>query len=223
MSSRGSSEKVLKEKLTVPVKIGNDHIRGSINAPITLVEYGDYECPYTGAAYPIVNEILRQFDHDNKKICFVFRNFPLIDIHPHAQHAAEAAEAAAAQDKFWEMHDRLFEHQRELDDSHLKLHASAVGLDIARFENELSDHVHSNRVRQDVMSGINSGVEGTPTFYINGRRYDGSWDKETLLAYIKQDEMMLANRYPNTSDVNQNKMTSKTYKTVSRRKEHPRQ
>src|SRR5919202_4844184 len=149
MISRSSSEKGIKKKLTAPIKIGHDHIQGSINAPVTLVEYGDYECPYTGAAYPIVKEILGQFGDNNKKICFVFRNFPLTDIHPHAQHAAEAAEAASAQNKYWEMHDRLFEHQRELDDSHLKLHASVVGLDIARFENELSGHIHSNRVRQD--------------------------------------------------------------------------
>src|SRR5919206_2136712 len=167
MSSRGSSEKVLKEKLTVHVKIGNDHIRGSINAPITLVEYGDYECPYTGAAYPIVNEILRQFDHDNKKICFVFRNFPLIDIHPHAQHAAEAAEAAAAQDKFWEMHDYLFEHQKVLDYHHLLEYAQEVGLDIGRFKKDMSRHVYSPLIEESLKGGIDSGVEGTPTFFIN--------------------------------------------------------
>src|ERR671938_1060306 len=150
MSSRGSSEKVLEEKLTVPVKISNDHIRGSINAPITLVEYGDYECPYTGAAYPIVKEILRQFDHDNKKICFVFRNFPLTDIHPHAQHAAEAAEAAAAQDKFWQMHDYLFKHQKALDDGHLLEYAQKVGLeDIRKFKDDTSRHVYAPLIGED--------------------------------------------------------------------------
>ena len=97
-------------KLTVPVNIGTDHIRGSIDAPITIVEYGDYECPYTGMAYPVVKEVMRQF---GEKLYFVFRNFPLREIHPHAQHAAEAA---ATQDKFWQMHDYLFDHQKALDD-----------------------------------------------------------------------------------------------------------
>ena len=112
---RSRKQKEVK-KLTVPVKIGSDHIRGSANnnPPITLVEYGDYECPYTGMAYPIVKELIREFGND--KIRFVFRNFPLNEIHPHAQHAAEAAEASAAQDKFWQMHDYLFEHQKALDD-----------------------------------------------------------------------------------------------------------
>ena len=189
MSSRGSSEKVLKEKLTIPVKIGNDHIRGSINAPITLVEYGDYECPYTGAAYPIVNEILRQFDHDNKKICFVFRNFPLIDIHPHAQRAAEAAEAAAAQDKFWQMHDYLFEHQKALDDGHLLEYAQKVGLkDIRKFKDDISGHVYAPLIEESLKGGIETGVEGTPTFFVNGVRYEDSFDlrtfSETLQKYL---------------------------------------
>ena len=115
MGSKDTKEKEIKQ-LTVPVNIGSDHIRGSINAPITLVEYGDYECPYTAAAYPIVKEIMSQFAD---KIYFVFRNFPLNDIHPHAQVAAEAAEAAATQDKFWDMHDYLFEHQKALEYHHL--------------------------------------------------------------------------------------------------------
>ncbi|HKG70929.1 MAG TPA: thioredoxin domain-containing protein, partial [Nitrososphaeraceae archaeon] len=105
MTSSNQTERK-SQKLTVPVNIGSDHIRGSINAPIVIVEYGDYECPYTGMAYPVVQDIMKQF---GDKIYFVFRNFPLNDIHPHAQHAAEAAEAAAAQDKFWQMHDYLFE------------------------------------------------------------------------------------------------------------------
>jgi protein-disulfide isomerase len=112
--------------LITPVNIGTDHVRGSIDALISIVEYGDYECPYTGMAYPIVKEIMKKF---NNKVYFVFRNFPLNDIHPHAQHSAEAAEAAAAQDKFWEMHDYLFEHQKALDDSHLLQYAERLGLD----------------------------------------------------------------------------------------------
>ena len=176
MGKSDATEKEIK-KLTVPVNIGTDHIRGSVNAPITLVEYGDYECPYTAMAYPIVKEIIRQF---GDRIYFVFRNFPLNDIHPHAQAAAEAAEAAAAQDKFWEMHDYLFEHQRALDDSHLLQYAEKVGLDIERFKKDMSGHAYASLIKQSLKSGINSGVEGTPTFFVNGVRYEDSWDLKTL-------------------------------------------
>src|SRR6266508_6640601 len=145
------------KKLTVPVNIGSDHILGSINAPITIVEYGDYECPYTGMAYPVVQDIMRQF---GDQIYFVFRNFPLNDIHPHAQHAAEAAEAAAAQDKFWQMHDYLFEHQKALDDSHLLQYAKKVRLDLNRFKKEMTGHVYAPLIEKSLKSGIDHGVEG---------------------------------------------------------------
>ena len=174
--------------MTVPVNIGSDHIQGSINnAPITLVEYGDYECPYTGMAYPVVKEIMRKFGDD--KICFVFRNFPLSDIHPHAQHAAEAAEAAAAQDKFWQMHDYLFEHQKALDDGHLLEYAQKVGLeDIRKFKDDISRHVYAPLLEESLKGGIDSGVEGTPTFFVNGSRYEDSFDlktfSETLQKYL---------------------------------------
>jgi protein-disulfide isomerase len=161
-----------------------DHARGLAEAPVTLVEYGDYECPYCGQAYPIIKNIQKDL---GDKLRFVFRNFPISQVHPHAQQAAEAAEAAGAQNKFWEMHDQLYEHQQELSNSDLKHHASALGLDIARFEDEMSNHIHAGRVRDDFMSGIRSGVNGTPTFYINGSRYDDSWDEETLLASIRQE------------------------------------
>jgi protein-disulfide isomerase len=176
MGNKDTSEKEIK-KLSVPVNIGTDHIRGSVNAPITMVEYGDYECPYTAMAYPIVKEIIRQF---GDKIYFVFRNFPLNNIHPHAQTAAEAAEAAAAQDKFWDMHDYLFEHQRALDDSHLLQYAEKVGLDIERFKKDMTGHAYASLIEQSLKGGINSGVEGTPTFFVNGVRYEDSWDLETL-------------------------------------------
>jgi protein-disulfide isomerase len=146
MRGKKTTEKETK-KLTVPVNIGSDHIRGSINASIVVVEYGDYECPYTGMAYPIVKKIMRQMDD---KIYFVFRNFPLNEIHPHAQHAAEAAEAAAAQDKFWEMHDYLFEHQKALDDSHLLEYAQKVGLDIDRFKKEMSGHIYASLINKSL-------------------------------------------------------------------------
>jgi protein-disulfide isomerase len=182
MRSKKTTDKETK-KLTVPVNIGSDHIRGSINAPIVVVEYGDYECPYTGMAYPIVKKIMRHMDD---KIYFVFRNFPLNDIHPHAQHAAEAAEAAAAQDKFWEMHDYLFEHQKALDDSHLLEHAQKVGLDIDRFKKEMSGHIYAPLINKSLKNGIDSGVEGTPTFFVNGVRYEDSWDLDTLSNILKK-------------------------------------
>jgi protein-disulfide isomerase len=174
--SKDATEKQIK-KLTVPVNIGSDHIQGSVNAPLNIVEYGDYECPYTGMAYPIVKEIMRQF---GDKIYFVFRNFPLNDIHPYAQNAAEAAEAAASQDKFWEMHDYLFEHQKALDYTHLLEYAQKVGLDIERFKKDMSGHVYTSLIDQSLKTGIDSGVEGTPTFFVNGSRYEKSWDLKTF-------------------------------------------
>jgi protein-disulfide isomerase len=170
-------------KLTIPVSQQRDHIQGEESAKATLVEYGDYECPYCGQAYPIVKEVQKRLKN---KLRFVFRNFPITQIHPHAQHAAEAAEAAAAQNKFWEMHDYLFEHQRALDDVHLELYAKSIKIDnISKFKYELEQHVHAARVREDFLSGVRSGVNGTPTFFINGIRYDDSWDVESLEDAIK--------------------------------------
>lgn len=177
---RSRKQKEIK-KLTVPVKIGSDHIRGSANnnSPITLVEYGDYECPYTGMAYPIVKELIREFGND--KIRFVFRNFPLNDIHPHAQHAAEAAEASEAQNKFWQMHDYLFEHQKALDDGHLLEYAQKIGLEnIHKFKDDVSKHIYVPLIEESLKGGIDSGVEGTPTFFINGARYEDSFDLRTF-------------------------------------------
>ena len=131
---------------------------------------------------PKIKEIQK---HLGNKLRFVFRNFPLTEIHPHAQHAAEAAEAAAAQNKFWEMHDHLYEHQQALDDEHLEKYATKVGLDLTRFNNDMSTHAHVGRIREDFLSGIHSGVNGTPTFYINGIRYNDSWDLETLLETLR--------------------------------------
>ena len=188
MTSKDSRSRKQKDtnKLTVPVNIGSDHIQGSINnAPITLVEYGDYECPYTGMAYPVVKEIMKELGDD--KICFVFRNFPLNDIHLHAQHAAEAAEAAAAQDKFWQMHDYLFEHQKALDDGHLSEYAQKVGLqDVRKFKDDISRHVYAPLIEESLRGGIDSGVEGTPTFFINGVRYEDSFDLKTFSETLKK-------------------------------------
>src|SRR6266566_2002320 len=168
-------------RLTMPVG-PRDHRLGPETAPVTVVEYGEYECPYCGEAHPIVKEIKRRL---GDRLCFVFRHFPLTQVHPYAEHAAEAAEAAGAQGKFWQMHDSHFEHQEALDDAHLVRYAAELKLDVDRFERELAEHVYANRVREDFLSGVRSGVNGTPTFFINGLRYDGSYDLEMLLAAIE--------------------------------------
>ncbi|MDP9271896.1 MAG: DsbA family protein [Chloroflexota bacterium] len=172
------SQTTWESVLSVPVSEERDHVQGAADAMVTLVEYGDYECPYCGEAYPIVKRLQRQM---GDRLRFVFRNFPISTSHPHAEAAAEAAEAAAAQERFWEMHDRLYENQRRLGDRDLRMYAEAIGLDLDRFERELADGTHADRVREDFMSGVRSGVNGTPTFFINGRRHDGPFDHDTLL------------------------------------------
>ena len=164
-------------RLVLPVA-GRDHVLGPADAPAVLVEYGDFECPYCGMAYPIVKDVQRRL---GRQLRFAFRHFPLAEIHPRAQPAAEAAEAASAQGKFWEMHDLLFENQAALADPDLRRYAGALGLDIARFVNELASGTCESRVREDFMSGVRSGVNGTPTFFVNGTRHDGSWDADSLI------------------------------------------
>jgi protein-disulfide isomerase len=169
--------------LTLPVADDRDHIQGAPDAAVTLVEYGDYECPYCGAAYPIVKEVQEAMGDGLR---FVFRNFPISTAHPHAEQAAEAAEAAAAQGRFWPMHDLLYENQQRLEAEDLLAYAGQLGLDAARFESEFEGHVHAARVHEDFMSGVRSGVNGTPTFYVNGVRHDDSYDFETLLGALQQ-------------------------------------
>jgi protein-disulfide isomerase len=169
--------------LTMPVTGDRDHFQGPADAAVTLVEYGDYECPFCGAAYPIIKELQAR---TGELLRFVFRNFPITTSHPHAERAAEAAEAAAAQGRFWEMHDLLYENQRRLRDQDLRDYAERLGLDIEPFDKELADHIHAARVREDFMSGVRSGVNGTPTFYINGVRHDDSYDLETLLTAVER-------------------------------------
>jgi protein-disulfide isomerase len=171
-----------KSRLVLPVS-ERDHIRGPDTAPVTLVEYGDYECPYCGQAYYVVKELERL---DGEGMRFVFRNFPLTSIHPHAERAAEAAEAAGAQGKFWEMHDSLYEHQQALEDEDLLQYAAQIDLDLSRFVTELREGVYEGRVREDFLSGAQSGVNGTPTFFINGVRHDGSWDLDSLFAAVEK-------------------------------------
>ena len=168
---------------TLVLPVGDrDHAQGSATAPVTLVEYGDYECPYCGQAYPIVKAVLKTL---GPRVRFVFRNFPLSEMHPNASNAAEAAEAAGAQGKFWEMHDTLFEHQSALRPRDLVAHAAALGLDSDRLAAELKSHTHAPRVKEDFMSGVKSGVNGTPTFFINGERHDGPWYHQDLVAAIE--------------------------------------
>ena len=169
--------------LTMPVTDDRDHIQGPAEAAVTLVEYGDYECPYCGAAYPIVKELQSRM---GEKLRFVFRNFPITTSHPHAEQAAETAESAAAQGRFWQMHDVLYENQKRLRDPDLRGYAESLGLDLERFDKELAEHVHAARVREDFMSGVRSGVNGTPTFYINGARHDDSYDLVTMVAALER-------------------------------------
>ena len=172
-----------KSVLTMPVNQERDHIQGPADAAVTLVEYGDYECPYCGAAYPIIQEVQARM---GKRLRFVFRNFPITTSHPHAEQAAEAAEAAATQGKFWQMHDLLYENQSRLRDQDLRAYAKKLGVDIERFDKELAGHVHAERVHEDFLSGVRSGVNGTPTFYINGVRHDGSYEIEPLLRALER-------------------------------------
>lgn len=170
-------EKDSAPKLTLPIG-ERDHLKGSLDAPVVLVEYGDYECPYCQEVHPILQELKERM---GDRLAIVYRHFPISSQHPHAALAAEAAEAAAAQGKFWEMNHQLFTHQDELAFDDLLRHAAAIGLDLDRFRRELEEHTYEGQVREDFRSGVRSGVNGTPTFYINGVRYDGAWDLESLI------------------------------------------
>ncbi|MCX5496084.1 DsbA family protein [Kaistia dalseonensis] len=160
-----------------PAVSADDHAEGPADAPVTLVEYGDYECPYCGAAYPVVKAVQRAM---GDRLRFVFRNFPITESHPHAGHAAEFAEAAARIGRFWEAHDLLYQHQDALDDASLISYGAKIGLDrsavVAAFGGEQDD-----RIRRDFRGGLRSGVNGTPTFFINGRRYDGERDVQSMV------------------------------------------
>ena len=169
-------------KLTEP-QPQRDHIQGPHDAPIQMLEYGDYECPYCGAAHGVVKDLQQEL---GDRLCFAFRNFPLANAHPHAQLAAEAAEAAGAQGKFWEVHDMIFENQEALEPEDLAQYAAIVGIDVPRLVNELQAGVHAPRVREDFLAGVRAGVNGTPTFFINGERFDGVPDFESLLAALTQ-------------------------------------
>jgi protein-disulfide isomerase len=150
---------------------------------ITLVEYGDFECPYCGDAYRVVNQVLKTFGAD---IRYVFRNYPLQSSHPHAEMAAEAAEAAGAQDKYWKMFRVLYEHQNSLDLGYLLQYGRTIGLEMKQFEGNLNQCTYSKKIMEDFRGGVRSGVTGTPTFFINDVRYEGSWDYESLSSAIQK-------------------------------------
>jgi protein-disulfide isomerase len=159
----------------------DDHVSGPRNAPIQLLEYGDYECPVCGRAYPEVEITRRALEG---VLLFAYRHFPLSRIHPHATLAAEAAEAAGAQGRFWEMHGLLFTNQSALEPFHLISYADALGLDRARFTLDLQEHRFLHKVQRDFLSGARTGVNGTPTFFINGHRHDGAFRAEALLGAL---------------------------------------
>jgi Na+/H+ antiporter NhaA len=167
--------------LVVPVDDGRDHIRGPDKAPVTVVEYGDFECPYCGLAEPTVRELLRDFGD----VRYVWRHLPLNDVHPHAQQAAEASEAAARQGAFWEMHDLLLDHQGTLTARDLIGYAGSLGLDTERFSSDVRKHAGAAHIAEDVDSADLSGVSGTPTFFVNGKRHYGAYDIETLSKAVK--------------------------------------
>jgi len=171
--------------MNLSIPVGNtDHVQGPANAPVTLVEYGDYQCPYCGDAHSVIKSIIRTM---GVNLRFVFRNMPLNEVHPYAQFAAEAAEAAGEQGKFWEMHDAIYERQSELGSDLASQLARALKLDVARFEADMESRLCRTRVKNDFMGGMRSGVAATPAFFINGKRYEGSVDERSLLRALRQE------------------------------------
>jgi protein-disulfide isomerase len=171
------TESIELTRLTIPVA-QRDHIQGSLDAAVILLEYGDYECPACGQVFPIVKQLQERL---GDSLCFAFRHFPLTNVHPHAEHAAEAAEAAGAQGKFWMMNDILFENQDALEDEDLVRYATVLRLDARKLISEVIAGAYATRLREDFLSGIRGGVNGTPTFFINGIRYDGARGLNALL------------------------------------------
>lgn len=169
-------------ELSAPVT-ERDHVRGSLEAPVVIVEYGDYECPHCGRAYWVIKDLLEQL---GDQVGFVFRNFPITETHPRARTVAEALEAAGGQERFWEMHDSFYEHQHQLELLDLEEHAQVIGLDVDEWKKALRDRAYRDRVDDDLNSGRESGVTSTPTFFINGIRHDGDYDFGSMLAAIRR-------------------------------------
>jgi protein-disulfide isomerase len=161
----------------------DDHVQGPADAPVTVVEYGDYECPYCRGAFRDVQEMLDEY---RGRIRFVFRNFPIPQLHPHAVQAAEAAEAASAQGKFWPMYELLLQPRARLDSDSLASYAEVLGLDLARFAEDLAEQRYAGRIESDVQEGLRNGVNATPKFYVNGQRVDGKVPLEHLEELVRQ-------------------------------------
>jgi protein-disulfide isomerase len=158
-----------------------DHVRGSLDAPVTIIEYAEFECPHCGRAFHVIKRVLEEA---GDRVRFVFRHFPRDDLHPFSERSAAAAEAAGAQGRFWEMHDFLFERQHQLEYEDLRYHALQLGLDVDRFDREILNGEHAARVHEDVASGEQLGVDKTPTFYFNGVRHEGPYDFDALMAAV---------------------------------------
>ncbi|ADU09081.1 thioredoxin domain-containing protein [Micromonospora aurantiaca] len=171
---------VTTARLRIPVT-ERDHVRGPVDAPVTVVEYGDFQCRFCGAAYPNLAEVLRQ---RADMVRLVYRHFPITNVHPYAETAAETAEAAAARGRFWEMYDWLYQHQDQLDQVHLSLGVEQIGLSPEEIAAEVGRQEYADRVRQDFVGGIRSGVNGTPTLFVNDVRHDGGYDLAELLAVV---------------------------------------
>jgi protein-disulfide isomerase len=172
----------MSEDLSIPVG-PEDHLSGKADAKLTVVEYGDYQCPYCGQAYPIVKRLQKEFGDSFR---LIFRNFPLADMHPHAEAAAEVAEALALQGKFWEIHDTIYENQGDLSTEALMRYINDVGADVERATKDIQGGAPRKRVKADFEGAIRSGANGTPTFFVNGERYDGSWMYEPFSEYLKE-------------------------------------
>jgi protein-disulfide isomerase len=171
------------EEFSTPVVTERDHVFGPADAPVTVLEYGDYECPYCRGAFRDVHEML---DRYQGKIRFVFRNFPIQQVHPHAEQAAEAAEAAAAQGRFWQMYELLLQPYARLDNDALLDYAERIGLDLPRFRADITDQRYASKIDADVQEGLRNGVNQTPKFYVNGRRIDGKVPLENLEQEVRQ-------------------------------------
>ena len=166
--------------LAVPIN-RNDHVLGPEDAPVSMVEYGDFECPHCAAAHPMLKRVQQRMA---SRLCFAYRHMPLAQVHPNAELAAEAAEAAGAQGKFWQMHDALFEHQEQLGPDLIPVLAERLGLDVERLVDELNAGRYRDKVREDFMGAVRSGAAGTPTFFINGERYEGAYDESALVTAL---------------------------------------
>jgi protein-disulfide isomerase len=158
-----------------------DHVQGPADAPLEVIEYGDYQCPHCAKVHPIMRDLLARY---GPRARFAFRHFPLVKLHPKARLAAEAAEAAAAEGKFWEMHDLLYTHQDALEPADLLKYAEQLGMDLGRFRRDLEAHAYAARIQRDLAGGVRSGVNRTPSFVINGRRHDGGYSVEELAAAL---------------------------------------